>query len=228
MPKTNLTDARVTVLRPGKTTYDIRDAKLRGFGVRVLPSGRKRFFVHCQHSRERVWKIVGDAGTMTVKEARSRAGETMATIRRGEGVLPRPDETLFEAVAETVFGRYALIWKPGTLKVNRYYLRNQLMPYFAGRPIGDIDRREVRAWFASLHATPVAADRSIPVLSVIMKEAEAKGLRPESSNPCRGIRRYRRTGREHFLSDEELRQLSRRLAACSGRHARQVAAILGN
>ena len=37
----------------------IRDASLRGFGV--LPSGRKRFFVHCQHRGERVWKIVGDA-----------------------------------------------------------------------------------------------------------------------------------------------------------------------
>ena len=49
MPKVILTDARVKVLRPRRTAYDIRDGKLRGFGVRVLPSGRKRFFVHSQH-----------------------------------------------------------------------------------------------------------------------------------------------------------------------------------
>ena len=51
MPKVILTDARVKVLRPRRTAYDIRDGKLRGFGVRVLPSGRKRFFVHSQHRR---------------------------------------------------------------------------------------------------------------------------------------------------------------------------------
>ena len=56
------------------------------------------------------------------------------------------------------------------------------MPHFAGRQVADIDSPEVRTWFAALGATPVAADRSMPVLSVIMKEAEAMGLRPEGSN----------------------------------------------
>ena len=219
MPGTNLTDARVGALKLRETTYDIRDAKLRGFGVRVLPSGRKRFFVHCQHRGQRVWKILGDAGTVSVTESRSRAAETLAAIRRGEPGPPRPDETLFEAVAETVFERYERLWKPRTLIVNRSYLRKQILPHFAGRQVADIDRRDVRNWFAALHATPVAADRSMPVLSVIMKEAEVMGLRPEGSNPCRGIRRYRRKGRERFLSDEELRRLSRRLSACSERHA---------
>jgi integrase len=223
--RTNLTDARVTALKPRKATYDVRDGKLKGFGVRVLASGSKRFFVHSQHRGERVWKILGDAGTMTVKEARSRAIATLAAIRRGKLALPRPDEILFEAVAETVFERYARLWKPGTLRANRTYLRNQLMPYFSGRPVADIDRRDVRAWFASMHATPVAADRSMPILSVIMKEAEATGLRPEGSNPCRGIRRYRRKGRERFLSDEEIRRLSRGLSACCERYPRQVAIV---
>ena len=62
---TALTDARIKALRPRKSAYDIRDGKLGGFGVRVLPSGRKRFFVHSQHRGERVWKIIGDAEDMT-------------------------------------------------------------------------------------------------------------------------------------------------------------------
>ena len=61
MPKTTLTAARVERLRLRKTSYDVRDAKLRGFGVRVMPAGRKRFFIQCQHRGERVWKIVGGA-----------------------------------------------------------------------------------------------------------------------------------------------------------------------
>ena len=225
MPKIVLTDARIGALRPRKTAYDIRDGKLRGFGVRVLPSGRKRFFLHSQHRRERVWKIVGDAATMSVDEARSRAVRTLAAIRRGEDPPRDPAETLFEAVAEAVFERYLRIWKPGTLHVNRCYLKNQILPRFQGRQVADIDRRDVRDWFASLRATPVAADRSMPVLSVIMREAEAMGLRPQGSNPCLGIRRYRRKGRARFLSDDEMRRLSARLSAHADTSPRQVAVV---
>ena len=99
------------------------------------------------------------------------------------------------------------------------------MPHFAGRPIATIDRQEVRNWFARLRATPVAADRSMPILSVIMREAERMGMRPEGSNPCRGIRRYRRKGRERFLSDEEIRRLSARLTAHEARWPQHVAVI---
>ena len=83
MPKVVLTEARVKALRPGRTAYDIRDDKLRGFGIRVLPSGRKRFFVHSQHQGERVWRIVGNAGTMTIGDARSCAVRALAAIQRG-------------------------------------------------------------------------------------------------------------------------------------------------
>jgi len=58
-----------------------------------------------------------------------------------------------------------------------------------------------------------------------MREAEAMGLRPEGSNPCRGIRRNRRKGRERFLSDDEIRRLSARLAAYAGRYPEQVAIV---
>jgi hypothetical protein len=54
MPGTALTDARLRALTPRATPYDIRDGKLGSFGVRVTPSGRKRFFVHCQHRGERI------------------------------------------------------------------------------------------------------------------------------------------------------------------------------
>ena len=225
MSKIDFTDARIGALVPRKTSYDLRDGKLRGFGVRVTPAGRKRFFVHCQHNGERVWKIVGDFDEIDVKEARSRADGMLAAIRRGEPAPARPEEALFEAVAETVFRRHERVWKPGTLRVNRGYLDRQILPRFAGRPIAEIDRREVRNWFASLAATPAAADRSMPILSVIMRGAEAMGLRPEGSNPCRGIRRNRRKGRERFLSDDEVRGLSGVLSGHADESPGQVAAI---
>ena len=70
MAKITLTEAHVRALRSRKTAYDTRDGKLKGFGVRVLPSGGKRFFIHCQHRGERIWKIVGATNAMGLAEAR--------------------------------------------------------------------------------------------------------------------------------------------------------------
>ncbi len=190
MSRVRLSESRIKALKPRKTPCDVRDSELKGFGVRVLPSGAKRYFVHSQHEGRRRWKTVGDAGGMDLNEARRRARDLLAAIRRDE-TPALPEDRYFEAVAEEVFERYGRNWKPGTLKVNRNYLRNTILPRFRGRNIADITRQDVQHWFASLRATPVAADRSTPILSVIMRQAEIYGYRPEGSNPCTGIRRYR-------------------------------------
>ena len=225
MPNIRLSQRRVDSLKPSKTVCDIRDRDLKGFAVRVLPSGRQSYFIHVQHQGRRVWKQLGDTDALTEPEARARATSAIASIRNGEQVSTTRSETLFEAVAEEVFRRYSRHWKPGTLKVNQGYYKNQILPRFKGRQIADITQRDVRQWFASLRATPVAADRSAPVLSVIMKQAEAYGYRPENSNPCVGIRRYRRRGRERFLSSDELHRLSQVLARHEAARPLHVAAV---
>ena len=60
MATLRLDKRRVDALKPRKSAYDIRDRELTGFGVRVLPSGGKRYFIHSQHRRRRIWKIVGE------------------------------------------------------------------------------------------------------------------------------------------------------------------------
>ena len=224
MPGTRLAESRIQALKPSKRPYDIRDGELKGFGVRVLPSGAKRFFIHSQHEGRRLWKTIGDAGSIGLDEARQRAREALAAVRRDQ-TPALPEERLFKTVAEEVFSRYGRNWKPRTMKVNRNYLRSTILPWFGEMNIADIAKQDVQRWFASLRATPVAADRSAPILSVIMRQAELYGYRVEGSNPCTGIRRYRRKGRERFLSKTELRRLARVLDSYEGGHPRHVAFI---
>ena len=142
-----------------------------------------------------------------------------------DGGVAVPEPIPFETVAKQAFRRYGRMWKPATLQVNQVYLRNQIMPWFRGRPIADITRAEVRQWFGTLHATPAAANRSLPILSIIMRQAEIYGYRPEKSNPCRRIRRYRERRRERFLNPGEIRRLGRVLADPSTTAPLQVAII---
>ena len=224
MPNVRLNESRIEAFRSRSRPYDVRDTELKGFGVRVLPSGAKRFFIHSQHEGRRIWKTVGNAGSIGLEEARRQAAELLAAIRRDE-VPALPEDRLFEVVAEEVFERYGRHWKSGTMKVNRKYLRSTILPWFGGKNIADIAKQDVQRWFASLRATPVAADRSAPILSVIMRQAEIYGYRPEGSNPCIGIRRYRRKGRERFLSEPELRRLGAVLSSHERRHLREVSFV---
>ena len=206
MSSRRLTQRRVNSLKARDKVWDLRDSGFKGFGVRVLPSGRKRYFLHNQRDGCRVWHPLGDAADISLEEAQTKARALL---------VPFEDDTtepvLFEVVAEEVFQRYGRTWKPGTLAVNRRYLRSTILPWFSGKAIGDVTREDVQRWFASLHATPVAADRSAPILSVIFKQSEIYGYRTEDTNPCAGIKRYRRQGRERFLTADEIRRLSEAL-----------------
>ena len=137
-------------------------------------------------------------------------------IAAGTRSLARPNggaTARFADVAEEVFARYGRTWKPGTIAVNRSYLRSQILPWFRDRAVAEITRTDVQRWLAALHATPAAANRSLPILSVVLRQAEIYGYRHENSNPCRGIRRYRSRARERFLTMDEAHHLGAALRA---------------
>ena len=104
MPSIRLTQRRVDALRPRRKVRDIRDAELKGYGVRVMPSGARRYFIHSQHKGKRVWKIIGDAAAIAEPEARVRARSMLAALRDGrEPEAADPGGTLFETVARGGF-----------------------------------------------------------------------------------------------------------------------------
>ena len=87
MATARLTEGRIKALRPRKTVQDVRDAGLKGFGIRVYPTGRKRYFIHTQHEGQRLWKIIGDAADTGLNEARERARSMLAAVRSGQSAL---------------------------------------------------------------------------------------------------------------------------------------------
>ena len=227
MRNLSLNQHRVDRLKPRNSTYDIRDTDLKGFGIRILPSGKKSYFLQTQHERRRRWTKIGDADAMPEAEARSQARSLLADIRKGRESIPDlPAEIAFEAVADEVFSYHRRHWKPRTFAVNLNYFQNNILPWFKGRPVASITRREVLEWFESLHAKPASANRSLPVLSVILRQAEVYGYRSEDSNPCKDIKRYRRRARERFLSPDEIRRVVEVLNRYDGTRAFQVAVIL--
>ena len=98
-------------------------------------------------------------------------------------------------------------WKPSTREGNRRLIDRYLVPFFGTMRVADIARADVRRWFDSMSGTPGNANRTLSVLSVMMRQAELWNLRPQGSNPCRNMRRYKTTPRERFLPANELKRL---------------------
>lgn len=64
-----------------------------------------------------------------------------------------------------------------------------------------------------MRATPYAANRMLALLSKIMNLAEKWGARPDGSNPCRHVERFKEKRRQRFLAPAELVELGKVLAA---------------
>jgi hypothetical protein len=70
-------------LSPSKD-YQIWDAKVRGFGVRIYPSGVKAFVLQYRNSAGRTRKtVLGRFGILTVETAREKAIKLLGAILDG-------------------------------------------------------------------------------------------------------------------------------------------------
>ncbi len=69
----NITAKTISSIRPKVTPYFIRDKKIRGFAVKVNPSGSIKFVVELWHDDRSIRKLLGDHPTTDLQQARQRA-----------------------------------------------------------------------------------------------------------------------------------------------------------
>jgi hypothetical protein len=78
-----LTKRSVESLAPASAPT--RDAELAGFGVRVMPSGRRYYFARYRnkHGRSR-WFTIGEHGKVTLDTARAKARQIFQAVADGD------------------------------------------------------------------------------------------------------------------------------------------------
>ena len=201
---------RVRAAKPRSKRYDIRDDVVTGLILRVLPTGTRTFTLErAVHGRRR-YANIGDAVTLTVPQARREARRLIAHFTEPAKAVtgPRTPEHPMTAFAEEFLERQAHRWKPRTQETNTRIVRNDILPVFGDTTVDAITAEQVKEWFASMSERPGVANRSMPVLSVMMRMAERWGYRAHNTNPCKNTRRYRMKPKERFLSTEEMARLN--------------------
>ena len=188
--------------KPGRYGLTVIDRDLPQFGFTVGKDGTKTFFVRALRPVGVPKTVLGTADEMTAAEAREKALAAIAAAKTERETGP-----LFADFADEFMRRQGRRWKPSTRQGNRNMIDRYLKPFFGAMRVAEISRADVRRWFDSMSATPGNANRVLPVLSVMMRQAELWDIRPQGSNPCRNMQRFKTTPRERFLSVEELKRL---------------------
>ena len=188
--------------RIGRNGLTVIDRDLPAFALTVSKNGRRTFFVRAARPVGRAKTILGSADEMTAAEAREKAVAVIAAAKAESETGP-----LFADFVTEFMRRQGRRWKFSTRNSNRHLIDRYLVPFFGTMPVAEIARADVQRWFDSMSATPGNANRALPVLSVMMRQAELWDFRPQGSNPCRNMRRYKTAPRKRFLSVDELKRL---------------------
>ena len=189
------------------------DRDLPGFGVRVYPSGAKVYLVQSRTAHGTRRATVGRHGTISADEARRRAASMLTRIRAGEEPEPKPGSgpTVAELAERYLREHVEVYCKPATITGYTQIIQKRIVPALGALALQEVERRHVAELHYKLRKTPVAANDAVGALSRMFNRAEAWGLVPAGSNPCRFVKKYRTRKLERFLTEDEFRRLGETL-----------------
>jgi len=210
MPK--LTKRFVESLVIESKDYIAFDTEVNGFGIRVMPSGRKSYVIQYRTGGRTRRMVIGRHGTVTSDEARKEAVRRLGEVARGDDPSKeRGDRRRAPTVAylcDRFIEDYAMPkLKPRTVVTYNSQIKNYIRPKLGSFKIEDVRRADIAALHHSLRDRPYQANRVLMLLSRMFNMAELWDLRSESTNPCRMIPKNRELSRERFLSQTELMRL---------------------
>ncbi len=211
-----LTKTIIDVAKPdAKADVWLWDPELPGFGVRVFPSGLKSFLIQYRNaSAARTRRMtIGRYGPLTPEEARTIARRKLLEVAGGED----PVQAKQDLRQELTFGEFSKLYlerharakkKPKSVHEDERILEDHLSDLDAIK-VSAVNRAMVAKLHAGMSGTPIMANRTVALLSKMMSLAEVWGYRPDGSNPCRGIERYKEAKRKRYLTSAEMTRLGK-------------------
>lgn len=208
-----ITKRRVDAAKPGETIWD---RKLSGYGLRVSKGGTKSYCLKFRSGAVQRWLTIGRHGPFTPETARKEAQRLLAEISLGnDPVATRQQAAKSETVgqfAERYMREHAIpTKKPRSVEEDHRNLRLHIFPFIGKMKIGEVKREHIAKIINKMSDRPYGANRVLALLSHMFTKAEAWGVRPDYSNPCRHIKKFKESKRERFLNQDELIRLGEAL-----------------
>jgi integrase len=206
---------------------------LPGFGLRIRAGGAKSYLLRYRpgggrKASLRTFTIGKHGAPWTAEQARKEAQRLMALVKQdldpqAERMKARRGLTVKELFERFLAEHAEAKRKARTAEEYRRLINRVIVPAIGNRKAADIGRPDIARLHGSLRRVPYEANRALAVISKCFNLAETWGIRPDGSNPCRHIEKFRERKRERMLSMPELAALGDAIAGSSSTYA--VAAI---
>lgn len=193
----------------------LQDEEVPGFGVRLLPSGRKSFVLRYRtRAGRRRYLTVGPYGTYTVAQARDQARVELAKALQGEDPAEERQEArkgkTFGEFADTYLRRMEKRWAERTRYEYERQIEKYLKPEFGPRGLTDVKRSDVAALLDRIgeESGPYLSNRVHSLVRAMYNRAAKWGFVPDDlPNPARRIDRFKERPKERWLREEEVETL---------------------
>ena len=189
------------------------DSSLPGFGVRIKPTGIRSFIIQYRNRHGRSRRVtLGRYGVMTLEEARTEARQQLSAVSRGSDPRQERDEGRSAMTIKDLADRYMTDHCEGrckeiTIKAHQWLLDKFILPEVGRRSIHELRHSDIDRLHQSLKETRYNANRVLGLLKAMYGRARIWNLVDPHVDPTTGVRPFRETRRQRFLSMEELKKL---------------------
>ena len=216
MPKATLTQTFIdkTICPVGKTKVDYYDSKITGLILKILPSGRKTYYLRFRNERGQPEEHkIANAEVLKLTQAREFAQKHLAEIAMGnnpfEAKKGLKDVPIFaEFVEESYMPHIKGYKKSWTTDVS--LLKNHLLPALGKMHLDEITKGDMVKLFSHHRSShmPGSTNRIIILSRYIFNNAikwETAGI---TKNPTKGIDLYTENNKmERYLTETEAYKL---------------------
>lgn len=207
-----LTKRVVESIKPDKKDeLIVWDSEIRGFGLRVYPSGRRTYFVQYRnefHQTRR--KKIGVHGHIATEQAREMAKSLLGDVAKGEDpsqeAQTKRAKPAFSDLAQEYLEVYAKTNKrPKSFSEDKNMLERIILKRWPNKKVEEINTHDIQLVHHELRDTPYMANRVRALLSKMFNMAiQWKWL---ADNPVDGVQKYQEQKRNRWLDEEELEKL---------------------
>lgn len=222
----------VSEAAPEAARYTLWDTDLKGFGLRIAPTGTKTYVVRYRAGGGRRGTlrqlVIGRHGALTPEKAREAAEKALAAAQLGEDPqadkAAKREELTVSELCDLYLVEGVATKKASTVYIDRTRVARHIKPTIGRLKVSDVERSDVERMMRDVaegrtrhpdapwvRGGRAAAARAVGLLSGIFAFAVVRKMRAD--NPASGVDRFRDVRRERFLSPSELGRLGDTLTA---------------
>ncbi|MBA3813805.1 MAG: tyrosine-type recombinase/integrase [Alphaproteobacteria bacterium] len=187
------------------------DSELKGFGLRIFPTGRRTYFVQYRNQLNSTRrKKIGLHGNITADQAREEAKKLLGDVAKGSDPSKDHQQEKLKPIFDKLAAEYMEVYakankKPKSYKEDQKMLDSIILKRLGYKKLDEIATHDIQHLHHALRDTPYMANRVRALLSKMFNLAIQ--WKWASANPVEGVSKYKEQKRDRWLNDQEVQRL---------------------